>query len=143
MSLLSLPPLFLAQVGPDDHPYLVYVVIGGAFALAALFNHITGGMVNLRRLKNANAQEGRDYATQLQLREVHGRVDALTLDQGKLRGEMLTAIHGMGDQVSAALRGVSEQMNGVQRSLGRVESLEILLKEHGADIDQLQGRKTR
>jgi hypothetical protein len=136
-------PIVLAEVGPSDHPYLVYVVIGGVIALASVWHHVTSAVLNMRRLKSEDAKEGKDFATREQLREVHGRVDAVFLDQGKMRGEMITAIHAVGDKFTDGLRDVRDQMSGVQRSLGRVETLELILKEHGADIDQLQGRSKR
>ncbi len=142
MSLPSSLPLCLAEVTPADHPYLLYIVFGAVVVVCSAWHHVTSGILNMRRLRSDQASEGKDYVTKAELREVHGRMDTLMLEHGRAQGEVQQSLVAMSDKISDAFRTVSEQMGGIQRSLGRVEGLESVIKEHGADIDALQRSKT-
>jgi hypothetical protein len=131
----------MAQLGPQDHPYLLYAVIGGIVVLATVVRSIIGSVKDWQELRLHSS--GSDCVTRAELREVHGRVDEFAIEIGKIRGEVTQSISGFADKVNDALKDVSEQLGGVQRSLGRVEGLERIIDEHGKDIDQLQGRPAR
>lgn len=132
-----LPEPFLSALGPDDHPYMLYAAILGIAALAVFVRSITGTLVDWRNLKKTDA-DGKDYVTREQLREVHGRVDTLISDTGKIRGEISTNLHQMREEITKELREVSGQMAGIQRSLGQIEGIEGRVDDHGAHLRQLQ-----
>lgn len=131
----------LATLTSDDHPYLLYAVVGGILGLAAVARNVLGSVKDWHELRQRHT--GEQWATMQDLRDVHGRVDNFAVEIGKIRGEVIQSIDAFGERVAKSLSNVSEQLHGVQRSLGRVEGLEKVIEEHSRDIDQLQSGASR
>lgn len=130
----------LAELGPTDHPYLLYAVVLGVVGLAVFIRNVLGSVKDWTEMRRHNA--GGDYATKQDLREVHGRVDTFSLtlagELGKMRGEVLSELREQ-RAASEEHRGhLTEDITAIHRSLGRVEGLESIIDGHGKSIESLQ-----
>lgn len=141
-AMLFIAPAPIAAVTLEDQPVLLYITMGALVVLASVARNILGMVKDWRELKSNPT--GAQFATRTELREVHSRVDGITAsisgEVGKLRGELLSELRSQHQDSEKHRESLRDDLSAIERSLGRVEGLEHVIKEHSESIRQLQTR---
>lgn len=135
----------LAAVTLADQPILLYIIMGGLVVFASVARNVLGMVKDWRELKSNPT--GAQFATRSELREVHARVDGITAsisgEVGKLRGELLSELRNQHTDAEKHRESLREDLSAIERSLGRVEGMEHVIKEHGESIRHLQSQSRK
>jgi acetate kinase len=134
-------PHLLADLGPQDHPYMLYAIILGVIGFCTGLRAITGVLVDMRTLKKSET-DTQSFATKQEIRDVHSRVDSFNIEIGKIRGEVTAGMSATRETIRTELHEVTAQLAGMNRSLGKLEGLEKLVEDHGESIRDIQNRPT-
>lgn len=140
--MLHALPFLLADISDKDQPLLLWYIVAGVVALSLFINAVLGAAVSWTQLRQSG--RGDECASKADLREVHSRVDGITLgissQVGLMRGELVSMLREEKESAHKHRDTVTHQLSGIERSVGRLEGMEKTLGEHDERLREVERR---